>query len=194
MVILLNLLLILTCLVLVVLILLQHGRGGGLAGMLGGAGGSEAFIGPGGATTMSWITVIVAFLFFLWCILYSLVPSGEARPIITTIPDASVPIAELPTPTPMGAQPPDNVVVPVQGAGGQAPLPLDAVAPMPPGEVPPAPPLPENVAPAPVEPALPAPQADAPAPMEVQPAAPQAEPPASEQDSAPPQDAAPPEP
>jgi preprotein translocase subunit SecG len=55
---------VLVCLLLILVILLQKGRGGGLAGAFGGAGGYSAF----GAKTgdyFTWITVGLAGLFVL---------------------------------------------------------------------------------------------------------------------------------
>jgi len=51
-----------TCFLLMVVILLQKGRGGGLAGAFGGAGGSSAF-GAKTGDVFTWITVIGAGVF-----------------------------------------------------------------------------------------------------------------------------------
>jgi preprotein translocase subunit SecG len=61
---LLALVMIFTCLLLMVVILLQRGRGGGLAGAFGGAGGSSAF-GAKTGDVFTWITVVVAGVFIL---------------------------------------------------------------------------------------------------------------------------------
>jgi len=53
-----------TCMLLVAVILLQRGRGGGLAGAFGGAGGMSAF-GAKTGDVFTWITVVVAGVFVL---------------------------------------------------------------------------------------------------------------------------------
>ena len=60
----LTLILIFVCLLLIVVILLQRGRGGGLTGAFGGAGGTSAF-GAKTGDVFTWITVVVASGFIL---------------------------------------------------------------------------------------------------------------------------------
>jgi protein translocase SecG subunit len=67
--------------VLIGVILLQRGKGVGLAGAFGGAGGHTAF----GAKTgdfLTWVTIIGAVLFLIWAILlnYWFVPITPAAP------------------------------------------------------------------------------------------------------------------
>lgn len=54
-------------LLLILLILVQRGKGGGLAGALGGAGGQSAF-GSKAGDTFTRITIGLALLWFLLCI------------------------------------------------------------------------------------------------------------------------------
>lgn len=113
---------VLTCSVLIVLILLQHGKGGGLAGMLGGAGGSEAFIGPGGASKMAKITVLFAVLFFGLCLAHSVIRPPEAGSIIESIrvDEAPVPLSDVPvSPEDAGEGAPAGP----EGPGAEPPLP-----------------------------------------------------------------------
>jgi preprotein translocase subunit SecG len=60
----LNLVLLLTGVVLIGLILIQRGKGGGLAGALGGAGGSSAF-GSRAGDTFTRVTIYVAAIWLL---------------------------------------------------------------------------------------------------------------------------------
>jgi len=80
---LLALLIIFVCGFLMLVILLQRGRGGGLAGAFGGAGGSGAF-GAKTGDVFTWITVVVAAVFFLLCVLgnyaFDMSPRPTAQP------------------------------------------------------------------------------------------------------------------
>ncbi|MCS6976263.1 MAG: preprotein translocase subunit SecG [Gemmatales bacterium] len=60
----LTVLIFLTGIVLIFLVLIQRGRGGGLAGMLGGAGGSSPF-GSRAGDTFTRITLVVAVFWIL---------------------------------------------------------------------------------------------------------------------------------
>ena len=70
-----GILLILICLLLIMVILLQKGRGGGLAGAFGGAGGHSAF-GAKTGDVFTWITVGLTFAFILMAVIgnYVFVP------------------------------------------------------------------------------------------------------------------------
>ena len=57
-----------TCALLIVVILLQRGRGGGLAGAFGGAGGHSAF-GTKTGDVFTWVTVGLAVLFLLLAVI-----------------------------------------------------------------------------------------------------------------------------
>ena len=66
---------VLTCVLLILVILLQKGRGGGLAGAFGGAGGYSAF-GAKTGDVFTWITVALTGMFVLMAVLgnYAFVP------------------------------------------------------------------------------------------------------------------------
>ncbi len=63
------------CLLLVLIILLQRGRGGGLSGAFGGAGGHSAF-GAKTGDVFTWVTVALTGIFLLLSVIanYVLVP------------------------------------------------------------------------------------------------------------------------
>lgn len=84
-----------TCLLLILVILLQRGRGGGLAGAFGGAGGSSAF-GAKTGDVFTWITVVVATVFVLLSIVtnFAYDESGDVVP-----PSAGVEVVPTTTPT-----------------------------------------------------------------------------------------------
>jgi len=85
---------------LILLVLVQRGRGGGLAGALGGMGGSSAF-GAKAGDVFTRVTIVAAAVWILLCITAAkLTPSSESRlniktaspvsePAISTLPDAS---------------------------------------------------------------------------------------------------------
>ena len=121
-------LLVFSALFLIALVLIQRGRGGGLAGAFGGAGGQSAF-GTKAGDVFTRITVIVAACWILLCILAinllgrreSLfnptlgTAAGQAVPAQSTIPpaggpvstsDAAVPAATAPTSEPPKADAP----------------------------------------------------------------------------------------
>ena len=52
------------CLLLIIIVLLQKGRGGGLVGALGGAGGQSAF-GSKTGDVFTWITVVIVGVFLV---------------------------------------------------------------------------------------------------------------------------------
>jgi len=58
---------ILTCLILILLILIQKGRGGGLSGAFGGAGGNTAF-GAKTGDVLTWATSVIFGIFVLLAI------------------------------------------------------------------------------------------------------------------------------
>ncbi len=72
-------LLIFVCFLLMIVILLQKGRGGGLAGAFGGAGGTSAF-GAKTGDVFTWITVVVAGLFVLLTVVSNFAFDQSARP------------------------------------------------------------------------------------------------------------------
>jgi preprotein translocase subunit SecG len=72
-------LLILLSLFMMLLILIQRGKGGGLAGAFGGAGGSSAF-GSRAGDTFTRVTIIVAAIWILLVmILIKIVPQQDTR-------------------------------------------------------------------------------------------------------------------
>ncbi|MBM4019577.1 MAG: preprotein translocase subunit SecG [Planctomycetes bacterium] len=84
----------LTAVVLSLLVLIQRGRGGGLAGAFGGAGGSSAF-GTKTADIFIKATAVLGGLFFLLAIITAFVMRGEGP----AAPAAAVPPPEEPAPT-----------------------------------------------------------------------------------------------
>ena len=75
----LTILLILVSLFMMLLILIQRGKGGGLAGAFGGAGGSSAF-GSRAGDTFTRVTIIVAAIWLLLVmILIKIVPQGPSQ-------------------------------------------------------------------------------------------------------------------
>lgn len=90
--------LILICVLLILVILLQKGRGGGLAGAFGGAGGHSAF-GAKTGDVFTWITVGLTFAFILVAVIgnYVFVPEQ--------IQDRQPTVQETPAPEPAPDQP-----------------------------------------------------------------------------------------
>ncbi len=78
------LILIFVCLLLIVVILLQRGRGGGLTGAFGGAGGTSAF-GAKTGDVFTWITVVVATVFILIAVAANFAFDQSARPATPTV-------------------------------------------------------------------------------------------------------------
>ena len=82
-------LLIAVCCLLILVILVQRGRGGGLAGAFGGAGGTSAF-GAKTGDVFTWITVVVATVFVLLNVAAGFLMDQSPKPV---------------TPTPVRAEP-----------------------------------------------------------------------------------------
>ncbi|MBI4719081.1 MAG: preprotein translocase subunit SecG [Planctomycetes bacterium] len=130
---------------LMLVILLQRGRGGGLAGAFGGAGGTAAF-GAKTGDVFTWITVVVATLFVLLnvCANYVFDQSATLKAQAATATPASPDTRTLtatPIPiTPDGAAGPEGSGITVTTEDG-SPLPPGAVqivpTPVAPGELPP---------------------------------------------------------
>ena len=72
---LLTFLIFMTSLILILLILIQRGRGGGLIGALGGAGGSSAF-GSRAGDTFTRITLVVAGVWMVLIMIQILLPKA----------------------------------------------------------------------------------------------------------------------
>ena len=64
---------------LILLVLVQRGRGGGLAGALGGAGGQSAF-GAKAGDTFTKITMWTAFIWIVFCVVAVRLLSGSSEP------------------------------------------------------------------------------------------------------------------
>jgi preprotein translocase subunit SecG len=98
------------------LVLIQRGRGGGLAGAFGGAGGSSAF-GTKTADIFGKATAVVGAIFFLMAIITAFVERSHQAGAPTSEAPASAP-APAPSPEPGGSPP-----APTGGAGSSAPTP-----------------------------------------------------------------------
>ena len=75
---------------LMLLVLVQRGRGGGLAGALGGMGGQSAF-GTKAGDTFTRVTIVTAFIWIVFCIIAVRVLSTQS--------------SKLPGPAPAGVSP-----------------------------------------------------------------------------------------
>lgn len=91
-----------TSLIMIFLILIQRGRGGGLAGALGGSGGSSAF-GAKAGDTFTRITAVMAIFWFVLCLFTILLiqgprvaPVGEREP--AAVGGATAPTGNAPAP------------------------------------------------------------------------------------------------
>jgi preprotein translocase subunit SecG len=83
-----------TCILLILVILLQKGRGGGLAGAFGGAGGYSAF-GAKTGDVFTWITISLTAMFVILAVLgnKAFVPAPDKpTPVVrpTTQPESEV--------------------------------------------------------------------------------------------------------
>ncbi len=102
------------CLFLMLVILLQRGRGGGLAGAFGGAGGSSAF-GAKTGDVFTWVTVGVAVVFLLLTVAanFALDQSPDRRVPASDVASEEKPKSTTESTAPVDVQP---VTVPVEGA------------------------------------------------------------------------------
>jgi preprotein translocase subunit SecG len=91
---LLNALVILAALVLMFIVLIQRGKGGGLAGALGGAGGSSAF-GSRAGDQFTKITLYIAAFWLVFIMIQAKVASAYDRPPVA-VPDVVAPAAPEP--------------------------------------------------------------------------------------------------
>ncbi len=81
----LSILMICVCCFLMLVILIQRGRGSGLAGAFGGAGGSSAF----GAKTgdiLTWVTVVVTFGFLVMAVVLNFEFDESPQPVAAVLP------------------------------------------------------------------------------------------------------------
>ena len=92
------------CVLLMIVILLQKGRGGGLAGAFGGAGGHSAF-GAKTGDVFTWVTVALTAMFVLVAVIgnFTFVPDNPAEEQPAAISDAGP--EEEGGPTPGGQAP-----------------------------------------------------------------------------------------
>src|SRR4051794_32958036 len=138
------------CLFLMLLNLIQKGRGGGLSGAFGGAGGNTAF-GSKTGDVLTWAASIVFGVFLLLAIVLNLIGNAMERPGSATV--AGAPLVAPAPPVGLPGQLPGGMEIPA------GPGPSDLPAPAP---APPAAPAPAAGTTPPVE--APAPAAPAPAP------------------------------
>ena len=78
------------CVILIFLVLIQKGRGGGLAGAFGGAGGNTAF-GAKTGDVLTWATSIVFGVFLLLAIVLNLMTQPPAKAVTATPPTSATP-------------------------------------------------------------------------------------------------------
>lgn len=96
---------ILICILLIAIILLQKGRGGGLAGAFGGAGGHSAF-GSRTGDMFTWVTVVLMALF----ILLGVAAVRQFRPATAPPPPANVVTKQAPATAPAASEPAEEAV------------------------------------------------------------------------------------
>lgn len=128
---LLGLFLVLSSLFLILLVLIQRGRGGGLAGAFGGAGGQSAF-GTKAGDVFTKITIGVAAFWILLCILalnvlgrqqskFSAATLGGSVPVSTGTDAATPPPSQSPATAPVTEQPPAEATGDAAAAAPAAP-------------------------------------------------------------------------
>ena len=126
-------LILLTSVFLILVVLVQRGRGGGLTGALGGAGGQSAF-GAKAGDVFTKITVVVASFWILLCILATMSLQDQGATKLsdagaggTTPPAATTPGMPLPSEEnePATSAPPEEpgttTASPAEGASSPAP-------------------------------------------------------------------------
>ena len=135
---LLGLFLILSSLFLILLVLIQRGRGGGLAGAFGGAGGQSAF-GTKAGDVFTKITIGVAAFWILLCILalnvlgrqqskFNAATLGGSMPIETGNTGGALPPGETPATLDTQRTTETPAATPAEGAAAPAPAATDAGA------------------------------------------------------------------
>ena len=113
------------CCILIFVILLQRGRGGGLAGAFGGAGGTSAF-GAKTGDVFTWITVCLAGIFLLLAVLGNFVFDASAPPVVAATSPFGIPIDvdDDGAATPNGESPEIELTPVIPGdPGGESPGP-----------------------------------------------------------------------
>jgi preprotein translocase subunit SecG len=125
---------VLVCILLVCVILLQKGRGGGLSGAFGGAGGHTAF-GTRTGDMFTWVTVVLMGLFVIFASVAVKVyrpaamgmpraaaPAGAPAEVPATAPaTGTAPAAEAPAESPVGELP--GADAPTEAPATTAPAP-----------------------------------------------------------------------
>jgi preprotein translocase subunit SecG len=76
---------------LILVVLLQRGRGGGLAGAFGGAGGGQSAFGAKTGDFLTWVTVGIAALFLLAAVALNYAFSPSAPPLMQQAPRSPQP-------------------------------------------------------------------------------------------------------
>jgi preprotein translocase subunit SecG len=100
----LNTLLLLLSVFLILLVLVQRGRGGGLAGALGGMGGQSAF-GTKAGDVFTRITIVVAAVWILLCAAAVKYYRPVPEEAFSGVPSVSTPMPQQPAPGGAGAAP-----------------------------------------------------------------------------------------
>jgi preprotein translocase subunit SecG len=103
---------------LILLVLVQRGRGGGLAGALGGMGGSSAF-GAKAGDVFTRITIIVVAIWIVLCILAGHWARSRPNPLLKSGSAKAQPSSELPLNSPLPPSQPATTL-PAAGASGTA--------------------------------------------------------------------------
>lgn len=106
--------LLVVALFLILLVLVQRGRGGGLAGALGGAGGQSAF-GTKAGDTFTRVTIVTAATWILLCMVSIKIMGGGTNMFNRTGGDTLAPNATAPDST----EGTDNTTVPPAGGGSE---------------------------------------------------------------------------
>ena len=105
---------ILVCFLLIIIVLLQKGRGGGLAGAFGGAGGQSAF-GSKTGDVFTVVTICFAVVFLFLAVLLSLTYTGDGY---ETVPAQFSPGETTGLDGDLPAAPGENTGQPAQGPPG----------------------------------------------------------------------------
>ena len=132
-----NTLIVLLSLFLVCLVLIQRGKGGGLAGAFGGAGGSSAF-GTKAGDTFTRITIVAASIWILMTMLLVILTSRQTPSLFDDAPTSLTRDLTKPAEAPAPVVPaPVDPAAPI--AGAPAPSAAPPAAPAPAGDAPAAP-------------------------------------------------------
>ncbi len=93
------------CILLIIIILLQRGRGGGLSGAFGGAGGHSAF-GAKTGDVFTWVTVALVAIYILFAVIanFVFVPEEYKGPAETKQTPVKAPLSQGQPQKPAAAQ------------------------------------------------------------------------------------------